>query len=426
MAPSSDKNPKRGRSSQRRERNEEESIDIDALQRITADMQRLLQRARNRQANNSRSGSARRGDTLTHDRSVSQSNRGDRDSSTFNHNSTSGQNGQGSSAGVSENTNNTKKCLASVSEVEKREYIGADIKTAQSIVNTNNSRFAAITHSGGISGTTNTLEELSFAGRAIMEHVFERIAFRLEPVTWDNEDIIQAMMQAADAERESTAERYWSRIRRQVEVISEQEPEQCANCAKTSHALGDCLLAHEGWIPGCLFCNTQDHDVDQCRTFLDMCHAQQTRVLVHSRKRMPAMRTAKNWYDYLADYLKRGGNKTPTEFPWSFDFAANKATENQGDTMDALQTTWDASKRVDDLINDPAHSSIDDIGRLYWGGRIWPSNPGELPQTTSARLLGGSAEYAEARANVAARLGGNASGGPKHDTKDEEDEDMIG
>ena len=53
MAPSGDKNPKRGRSTQRRERNEEESIDIDALQRITSDMQRLLQRARNRQANNS-------------------------------------------------------------------------------------------------------------------------------------------------------------------------------------------------------------------------------------------------------------------------------------------------------------------------------------------------------------------------------------
>ncbi|KAF5235225.1 hypothetical protein FAUST_7190 [Fusarium austroamericanum] len=281
MAPSGGKNPKRGRFTQRR--------------------------------------SARRGNTLTHDRSVSQSNRGDRDSSTFNHNSTSGQNGQGSSAGVSENTNNPKKCLASVSEVEKREYIGTDGKTTQSIVNTNNTRFAAITHSMGIMGKTNTLEDLSAAGRAIMETGFEMTSFHLEPVTWDN----QAMMQAADAERESTSERFWSRIHRQTE---------------------------------------------------------QTKLLVRNRKRMPAMRTAHNWYDYLADYLKAGGNETPTEFPWSFDFAADKAGENQGGTIHDLQTTWDAS----------------------------------------------NTQYAEGHVNVAARLGGNPPSGPQHDTMDREDEDMIG
>ncbi|RGP75767.1 hypothetical protein FSPOR_565 [Fusarium sporotrichioides] len=92
-----------------------------------------------------------------------------------------------------------------------------------------------------------------------------------------------------------------------------------------------------------------------------MSDQRKVEVVVHERARRPALKTAIKWWDYLREYIKQDGNDFPEEFPWSEGFAAEKAEEDQGRVITALQERYDASGSLDVLPKDPKHSSREEV-----------------------------------------------------------------
>ncbi|GKU11734.1 unnamed protein product, partial [Fusarium langsethiae] len=66
-------------------------------------------------------------------------------------------------------------------------------------------------------------------------------------------------------------------------------------------------------------------------------------------------------------YIKQDGNNFPEEFPWSEGFAAEKADEDRGKVITALQERYDASGSLDVLPKDPKHSSQEEVVNCYQG-----------------------------------------------------------
>jgi hypothetical protein len=148
---------------------------------------------------------------------------------------------------------------------------------------------------------------------------------------------------------------------------------KCSNCKRLSHSLKDCLLAIDGFIPGCVFCNSQDHAVDTCQPFRAMSLEEKVRLLVHERSKRPALKTSLAWWKYLRDYAEAGGTEMPTEFPWSSDFAMEKAIEDDGMFILGRQVRWDETRNMNYLPTDPKHASVKDVVHLYIGTYFWPT-----------------------------------------------------
>jgi hypothetical protein len=95
-------------------------------------------------------------------------------------------------------------------------------------------------------------------------------------------------------------------------------------------------------------------------------------TLVNSRAWRPVLKTDRPWWDYLREYSLLEGAAIPRGFLWSPEFAKEKWEQEEGAYLQRLQALWEANRNLYDLPSDPAHESVEDIGRLYWVDHIWP------------------------------------------------------
>jgi hypothetical protein len=109
-----------------------------------------------------------------------------------------------------------------------------------------------------------------------------------------------------------------------------------------------------------------NHAVDTCHQFEAKSLKDKVETLVHERAYRPALKTTKSWQDYLREYMSEEGAEAPQGFPWSAKFAKAKAKENKGYAIHDRQKAWDAGREIKDLLEDPDHQSLEQVGDLYW------------------------------------------------------------
>ncbi|KAI8714989.1 hypothetical protein NCS52_01005600 [Fusarium sp. LHS14.1] len=126
---------------------------------------------------------------------------------------------------------------------------------------------------------------------------------------------------------------------------------ECSNCGMRGHNKVHCLLVPEGRLAGCIFCHTQDHNVDECSTFQNMSLGEQVSVLVHQRSRLPPLETRVPWVDWLRNWLSseesrdaHGNTAMPSGYPWSEDFTKDLALGYIAEDAVALQPVFDESR----------------------------------------------------------------------------------
>ncbi|KAF4969288.1 hypothetical protein FSARC_3443 [Fusarium sarcochroum] len=157
--------------------------------------------------------------------------------------------------------------------------------------------------------------------------------------------------------------------------------EQCALCRSESHSMSGHLKASKGQINACILCNRTNHYVDTCDKFKAMTMSEQMDLLVASRANMPAVKTSVPWHELLWHYLQSNESKgqdakIPDVFPWSESFAIERAFEDHGKAILALQAKYDQAGNKDPLPVDPDTSSMEAIFQNFWApkGYIWPES----------------------------------------------------
>ncbi|KAG5829893.1 hypothetical protein H9Q74_000046 [Fusarium xylarioides] len=148
---------------------------------------------------------------------------------------------------------------------------------------------------------------------------------------------------------------------------------ECVNCRLKTHTLRHCLDADsEDQIYGCIFCNKENHFVDECRQFQSMSLKEQVELLVFERANMPRLAVSKQfpkWYDLLEQAISSGdidANGAMKGFPWSGQFCLDLCYDEGGDTIRALQKEFDESGfDMSILPVDPSTASLSAVRNCY-------------------------------------------------------------
>jgi hypothetical protein len=75
--------------------------------------------------------------------------------------------------------------------------------------------------------------------------------------------------------------------------------ETCGLCNKGGHTMNHCLLALEGDIPGCVLCNTTEHELDSCAKYMEKSIDEKLILLIRDRAGLPPLWTSNPWEDVL-------------------------------------------------------------------------------------------------------------------------------
>ncbi|KAF4964137.1 hypothetical protein FSARC_7919 [Fusarium sarcochroum] len=95
----------------------------------------------------------------------------------------------------------------------------------------------------------------------------------------------------------------------------------CANCGRENHTVARCMIPMpDGFVHGCVFCNTRMHDTMECIQFPGVLD-EQVAVLVSDRANMPPLYSP-FWVPFLFRYrYKNPGAQIEEGFPWTVEFA---------------------------------------------------------------------------------------------------------
>ncbi|KAL6912759.1 hypothetical protein FSST1_010519 [Fusarium sambucinum] len=401
----SDENSGSGRSSNRRDlRDDERRHEIERLQRDNAQTQSRLARLLNEDfiphRGRSQARVHSRRDDRDHSRRDGRDNRDNRDnrsgrdgqpsrsSSTFSRASTQGKSGKNTYSGVSKNSNDR---IGWVHKAEMREYTGTNGRMCQTVVNTsygggNQSRFAALTPTGAMGMTNRAVDLARVAEDVIGNGRDSLLSFQMSRIPRDLRAFKEASTTRVKVTPSFEPSEATRALQRPVDVVSTVPGIRCIGCDLSSHSLKDCLYAPNGYIEGCIFCNTHTHKTDACRQFGNMNLENKVKTLVHQRQWRPALKTAIMWWDYLMDYIQKGGNDMPEEFPWSDDFAIAKVEEDDAAALARVQEVWDENRNVQDLPKDPKHASREEVLNLYQRRRLYPTPASGLRQARDGQF----------------------------------------
>ncbi|KAF4969287.1 hypothetical protein FSARC_3442 [Fusarium sarcochroum] len=143
----------------------------------------------------------------------------------------------------------------------------------------------------------------------------------------------------------------------------------CVLCGMKTHTMGTCLDIDEGEMMWCPFCNTIEHQADECDKFTAMSLTQKVHFLVHERVNMPPVASETPWWDYLLTWLNDDsskGEKLPPGFPWTKEFTMKVAARERGRYIKKVQVEFDKGRDHSCLPVDEETRSIEDVQRKYW------------------------------------------------------------
>ncbi|RBR25188.1 uncharacterized protein FIESC28_02096 [Fusarium coffeatum] len=226
--------------------------------------------------------------------------------------------------------------------------------------------FAATSPTFRVTGNTTHMPDLVAAGEEVMQSSGS-IAVELsnEPMRPEQPSFLKET-----AQHVTSSTRPQETREKRIKVFSSQPGISCLSCRK-HHPIRDCLFAPQGYIPGCILCNTSEHPVDICDQFKQMSTKEKAELLVYERSNRPMLHTSPDrpaWQWYLEEYLKEAGpGAIPSAVPWTSAFA--KKVQARPDFHD-IQAQWDTERDVDSLPKDPGRSYLNVIHRLYGSDRI--------------------------------------------------------
>ncbi|RSL73453.1 hypothetical protein CEP53_000737 [Fusarium sp. AF-6] len=109
------------------------------------------------------------------------------------------------------------------------------------------------------------------------------------------------------------------------QFLSDDEPPSkpdtrvCANCGESGHGVDMFMIPREdGYVHGCVFCNTIDHGTTQCAKF-SWDFESRIKVLVQQRGSMPPLKDAP-WRKLTQEYIQSSLIWFEDGFPWTPEF----------------------------------------------------------------------------------------------------------
>ncbi|RSL60646.1 hypothetical protein CEP54_006632 [Fusarium duplospermum] len=93
----------------------------------------------------------------------------------------------------------------------------------------------------------------------------------------------------------------------------------CANCERPGHKISECMIPRrDGYVHGCVFCNTTSHGTTQCANY-SWDFDSQVDVLVLQRGNMPPLKDAP-WRRLTREYMESSLIPFEEVFPWTRKF----------------------------------------------------------------------------------------------------------
>ncbi|KAM0241331.1 hypothetical protein ACHAPO_002138 [Fusarium lateritium] len=156
----------------------------------------------------------------------------------------------------------------------------------------------------------------------------------------------------------------------EVEECMTCKGKSCGLCKSKGHTLEHCLLTENGFIKGCVLCNTTSHNVDRCAKFTGLSMDAKLNLLVNERAGLPPLSTVKSWSNMMLAWLhdnESRGKEAPVGYPWSNLHASIVSGGVYGRLNYKLQSRFDRSGHDRSIL--PKYKWHEDavaVWRFHW------------------------------------------------------------